>query len=124
MTLLGHKLSLRRLTILLGQPAPFTRRHARPSREGPCERAMVRVAEGKRNFCDGRVSCGEQMPGAGEFHVVDGLKKLVFACAQFGSVEFNALLDKVLEQSDVVRIAEPSYSTRRVKAGGGEHNAL
>jgi hypothetical protein len=51
---------------------------------------MVRVAEGKRNFCDGRVSCGEQMPGAGEFHVVDGLKKLVFACAQFGSVEFDA----------------------------------
>ena len=51
----------------------------------------------------------------------EALKKLVFACAQFGSV---ALLDKVLEQSEVVRIAEPFYSTGRVKAGGGEHNAL
>ena len=54
----------------------------------------------------------------------EALKKLVFACAQFGSVEFDALLDKVLEQSDVMSIAEPSYSTGRVKAGGGEHNAL
>jgi hypothetical protein len=33
-------------------------------------------------------------------------------------------MDKVLEQSEVMRIAQPSYSTRRVKAGGGEHNAL
>jgi len=48
----------------------------------------------------------------------------VFACAQFGSVEFDALLDKVLKQSEVMRIAELSYWTRRVKVGGGEHNAL
>jgi hypothetical protein len=54
----------------------------------------------------------------------EALRKLVFACAEFGSVEFDALLDKVLEQSDVMRIAQPSYSTGRVKAGGGEHNAL
>jgi hypothetical protein len=54
----------------------------------------------------------------------EALKKLVFACAHSGSVEFDALLDKVLEQSEVVRIAEPSYSTGRVKAGGGEHNTL
>ena len=52
------------------------------------------------------------------------MKKLVFACAHAGSVEFDALLDKVLEQSEVMRIAQRSYSTGRVKAGGGEHNAL
>ena len=54
----------------------------------------------------------------------EALKKLVFACAQFGSVEFDALLDKVLEQSDVMRTAQLSNSPGRVKAGGGEHNAL
>jgi hypothetical protein len=54
----------------------------------------------------------------------EALKKLVFACAQFGSVEFDALLDKVLKQSEVMRIAELSYSSGWVKAGGGEHNAL
>jgi hypothetical protein len=54
----------------------------------------------------------------------EALKKLVFACAQFGSVEFDALLDKVLEQLDLLRTVEPSYSTGRMKTGGGEHNAL
>jgi hypothetical protein len=39
-------------------------------------------------------------------------------------VEFDALLDKVLEQLDLARIPEPSYSTGRQKAGSGEHNAL
>lgn len=52
------------------------------------------------------------------------LKKLVFVCAQFGSVEFDALLDKVLEQSDVMRIAQLSNSPGGVKAGGSEHDAL
>ena len=41
----------------------------------------------------------------------EALKKLVFACAQFGSVEFNALLDKVLEQSDVMRIGAPAVAS-------------
>ena len=52
------------------------------------------------------------------------LKKLVFACAHSGSVEFDALLDKVLEQLDLVLIAKPSYSTGKQKAGSGEHTPL
>src|SRR5262245_1684113 len=52
------------------------------------------------------------------------LKKLVFACAQPGSVKFDELLDKVLERaSDLKGIVQP-VSIGSTKGDSGERNAL